>query len=99
MKIQKHLKRLKELEEKNKEMQKAMNDFCKVFAPSSYAPILEINLSDVYLEQFDEEVRDWLEYYLYEASIMKGSAEVTVEGKVYDFKNEDDVVKFFKENF
>lgn len=80
-------------------MQKAMNDFCKVFAPNEYSPVLGVGLVSLYLEQFDDEVRDWLEYYLYEASIMKGSAEVTVEGKVYDFKNEDDVVKFFKENF
>jgi hypothetical protein len=82
--------------------QEAMNHFCEVFSPDSYPPVNCEWLSAVYIDGVaggNEELLNWLEYYIYEAYGMKGKATVKVGDKEYNFKKDKDVIKFFNDNY
>lgn len=77
-------------------MQKAMDDFVDVVASGSYAPILETTRHEAYLEavsNFYPELKEHLEYYLYEMSMSDGLSG-TLDGKTYNFDNRDEYVEF-----
>jgi hypothetical protein len=97
------LKKIKEYQEKENKLQNAMDSFSKVFAPSSYEPVLELGITQAYIAGIarnNKQVIDLLEYFTYEAPNLKGTiAQVTANGKTYNFKNEKSVIKFFKENY
>jgi hypothetical protein len=81
--------------------QKALNDYCKVIAPNEYAPFVLGDCVNSFMDGLgvSDEIKDWLEYYLYEASRMKVAEVKDQFGDRYDFCKKSDVVKFFNNNY
>ena len=97
------LKKIREYQEKEEKLQNAMDNFSKLFAPSSYEPVLELGITQAYIAGIarnSPQIIDWLTYWAYEVPNLKGTiAKVQSNGKTYNFKNEKSVIKFFKENY
>ena len=47
------LKKIREYQEKEEKLQNAMDNFSKLFAPSSYEPILELEITTAYITYDD----------------------------------------------
>lgn len=91
------LSRLKYWREKEKRWQKAVNEFCKVIAHTSYAPFIETEFVEAYINGVAEgnhSLSHDLEYYIYEAPDMK-SAIVSIEGKSWNMKKDDEAIEYF----
>ena len=76
--------------------QRDMDRFCKAFAGQSYPIILEHTCLAAYLSYFKWELLEDLEYYVYEAKNMKGKATVKKDWIEYDFKKDNEVIKYLK---
>lgn len=96
------IERLKFWQEKDYELQNAMDVFSKAFAPDSYSLILNYPAVDSYIEGVandNEEIKDMLLYAIYEAPSLKGRANVKdTKGQYYDFHNTDEIIKYFENN-
>lgn len=88
--------------------QEACDAFMKVIACSSRLPVLNLSHASAYIDGLagtHKGLKGWLEYYLYEVLMHKTSNPtdnytVTDEnGKEYDFKSKNDVVRFLQDNF
>ena len=101
MNWKKILKDLKKWEKEDRKLNNAVSNFVKELAPDEYPPIIMGNCVPAYLEGLgvDEEVEEWLAYWLYEVPTMEGKATVTDKKGKYDFKKEDDVIKFLENNY
>ena len=70
------LKKIREYQEQENKLQNAMDSFSKVFAPSSYEPILELGITLAYITGIarnNPQVIDWLTYWAYEVPNLKGT--------------------------
>jgi len=78
--------------------QKLFDDYCRGIAPDSHSPIINCAYVYAFLDVFcgkNKELKDILSYYLYEAPSLDGHANVTHDNIEYDFKNREEVIKYF----
>jgi hypothetical protein len=102
MNFQQILTKLKELKAKDDVIQNAVENFCNVIAPDSYPLIIEESKVQGFLEAFgiiNPEIKDWLEYYIYEASNMTNPMVTDGDGNIFDFKFDEEVVKFLEKHY
>lgn len=95
---QKIFERLRYWEQKDNDWQEAMNLFCLKIAPYEYTPILERCGVKGFLDGFcqnNKELREELEYVLWEVPSLKREATVTRKGEKWNFKKNEDVIDYF----
>ena len=92
------LGRLKYWHGQDERINEGLEALTKAVAPNSYAPVSDISCVQAYMEQFDEDLNEWLGYWLYEAQSMK-NPEITYKGKKWDFKKEAEVIDYLDSEF
>lgn len=89
MDYQQILTKLKELKAKDDTIQNALEDLYNVIAPGSYPLIIEESNVQGFLEAFgiiSPEIKDWLEYYIYEARSINNPMVTDDDGDNFNFK-------------
>jgi hypothetical protein len=101
MKWKNKIEKLMEWKEKDNKRQKALDCFGEVFSPDCYPLIINETLVQAYIEgiaQDNKEIKDWLEYLVYEVS--QTTYQVWDKDKVeYDFRKLKDIVSFFEKHY
>jgi hypothetical protein len=99
---QKILSLIKKYKIRSDKIQELTDNLFDFIASSSYSPILDDNqlipLFDGICVIHSEDIRDWLEYYVFEALNMENPI-VKVKNKKYNFGKEKDFVRFLVENY
>lgn len=93
-KILQEIRRASGEEEKTNE---AYHNLFSIIAPSSYPPIIEQGKTDAYINGVSTlvpEIKDDLEYFAYEAPLIKKATCVDSDGKEYDANNIDEYADF-----
>lgn len=80
--------------------QESFDEFVEKIAPNGYSPILENSRHvEAFLDSFDEDLKDSLMYYIYEAKTMKTKATIQTIKREYAAKNDDEFIQYLEDNF
>lgn len=98
--FEKILDRIDYWRERDEELQKATDQFCRVIAPDCYAPILSVEIVKGYIEgvaQEDNLLMGWLEHYAWDIGAGKEfPCSQKVNGRVIECENAGDKKLFAK---
>lgn len=83
----------------------ALIAYYKVVAPDSYAPIIGESFTSAFIDGAangydggddvcDDSLAGWLSYIAHDVPCMKGDATVIANGIEYDFKKDDDIIRY-----
>lgn len=91
--------RLEYYHSENKRYQEAFGDLCSVLAPTSFSPVLEIDLVQSYLDglAMNKDLRyitDDLKYFIYDAKNMNNPYIVESDGYRVNVKNKREFVDY-----
>ena len=96
MNYQTILTKLEHWKQKDDELQSTFTAFFKKIAPDCYPPYFEFSQTTAFLDSFDDEMKEWLGYYIFEAPGMEKSATITSKGIQYDAKDRNQFIEFLE---